>query len=80
MILQRLKAFIEEHPGCTLRQLASHFRLSEDAAAAMLQPWIDRGRLSLRQQPGCSGGCHCSAAEPDTRLYWSAPDQIGLRQ
>ena len=37
MILQRLKAFIEEHPGCTLRQLASHFRLSEDAAAAMLQ-------------------------------------------
>ncbi|GAM61302.1 ferrous iron transport protein C [Vibrio ishigakensis] len=45
MILQQLKAYLEEHGTSERKVLANHFGLSEDGVDAMLQRWIDKGQV-----------------------------------
>ncbi|MDO6684926.1 MULTISPECIES: FeoC-like transcriptional regulator [unclassified Agarivorans] len=78
MILQALKEYIEANPGVMLSQVANHFSLSDDAALAMLQPWVKRHRLRLVKLGSCSGGCGCGVSEEQWQLYWQNESQIGV--
>ncbi|MGL4192709.1 MAG: FeoC-like transcriptional regulator [Vibrio sp.] len=49
MILNELKAAIEQQHGITRQQLAQRFALSEDGVEAMLAVWIKKGVLSRQQ-------------------------------
>ncbi|GAD89104.1 MULTISPECIES: FeoC-like transcriptional regulator [Vibrio] len=46
MILQQLKAYLEEHGTTDRVTLSNHFGLSEDGVDAMLQVWIKKGKVS----------------------------------
>ncbi|MGO1295840.1 MAG: FeoC-like transcriptional regulator [Vibrio sp.] len=46
MILFELKRYIEAHAGCSRRDLAKAFAMSEDGVDAMLAVWIKKGVLS----------------------------------
>ncbi|OBT08575.1 hypothetical protein A9264_04900 [Vibrio sp. UCD-FRSSP16_10] len=46
MILQELKAYLEQHGTSERAVLANHFGLSEDGVDAMLQVWINKGKVS----------------------------------
>ncbi|MGY5449647.1 FeoC-like transcriptional regulator [Agarivorans sp. MS3-6] len=79
MILQALKLYIEANPGVMLNQVAKHFSLTDEAALAMLQPWLKRHRLKLVKLASCSGGCGCAAASDEQwQLYWQTEDKIGI--
>jgi hypothetical protein len=78
MILQALKSYIEENPGVLLNQVAKHFSLSDDAALAMLQPWVKRHKLRVVKLGSCNKGCGCSASEEQWQLYWQSDNSIGV--
>ncbi|MFC3025551.1 FeoC-like transcriptional regulator [Vibrio zhugei] len=46
MILFELKHYIESHRGCSRRDLAKEFAMSEDGVDAMLAVWIKKGAIS----------------------------------
>lgn len=46
MILQQLKAYIEQQGSVSRRQLAQQFRMSEDGVDAMLGVWLNKGVIS----------------------------------
>ncbi|CAM2776352.1 FeoC-like transcriptional regulator [Vibrio rarus] len=46
MILQQLKAYLEQHGTTDRSVLANHFGLSEDGVDAMFQVWIKKGKVS----------------------------------
>lgn len=49
MILAELKSYIAEHRGVSRRELAEHFRLSEDGVEAMLAVWLKKGVISRQE-------------------------------
>lgn len=46
MILQQLKAYIEQQGMASRQDLAKKFSLTQDGVDAMLQVWVKKGRLS----------------------------------
>lgn len=46
MILQQLKSYIEQQGVVTRQQLAKQFALSQDGVDAMLQVWVNKGKLN----------------------------------
>ena len=56
-----VRRLVEERPGITLRDLAWHFRVSENLMAGLVSHLVDRGDLAkvplLPTCSGCSSGC-----------------------
>ncbi len=48
MILDQLKAYIEEQGCVELSALAKRYSLSEDGVDLMLEPWIKRGKITRK--------------------------------
>lgn len=51
MILAELKSYIAEHRGVSRRELAEHFRLSEDGVEAMLAVWLKKASYPAKKTP-----------------------------
>lgn len=60
-----IRRLVTERPGITKRDLAWHFRVSENLMDSLLAHLIDRGDLAaVRLMPhcaGCSSGCTTAA-------------------
>ncbi|MDN3610631.1 FeoC-like transcriptional regulator [Vibrio ostreicida] len=70
MILQSLRKHIEQK-GCVSQvDLAKRFSLSEDGVAAMLEVWVNRGKISRLVDTNKSGQV--------TRIRYSANRVEGL--
>ncbi|RKF19835.1 ferrous iron transport protein C [Alginatibacterium sediminis] len=79
MILQALKQYIQNNPGCSLHDLSVHFAMSEDASMAMLNSWVKRGKLNIEKTEGCAvGSCHCDASLSQVYLRWCDDLSIGV--
>lgn len=46
MILTELRSYISKQGSAARKELAKHFSLSEDGVDAMLEVWVQRGKLS----------------------------------
>ncbi|GAB7220650.1 FeoC-like transcriptional regulator [Vibrio comitans] len=46
MILQQLKSYLEQHGTTERAVLANHFGLTEDGVDAMLQVWVNKGKVT----------------------------------
>ncbi|GEA49484.1 hypothetical protein VIN01S_02880 [Vibrio inusitatus NBRC 102082] len=46
MILQQLKSYLEQHGTTERTVLANHFGLTEDGVDAMLQVWVNKGKVT----------------------------------
>lgn len=55
MILKELHKYIAEHGGAARRELAVKFGMSEDGVDAMLNVWINKGKVSRLVDTNKSG-------------------------
>ncbi len=67
MILADIRSYLVNQQSATLNDLANHFETDPETIRAMLQIWINKGKIiKLPPQKGCGGGCsqcHCSLVE-----------------
>ncbi|CAH0540796.1 FeoC-like transcriptional regulator [Vibrio marisflavi] len=46
MILSELKLYVETSGAATRAELAKHFRMSEDGVDAMMNVWVEKGKVT----------------------------------
>jgi putative ferrous iron transport protein C len=78
VILRELGAYLAAQQKVSRRDLARHFRTSEDAVEAMLGVWMRKGRVAKRETQMCGGSC-CGKSQ-EVMFEWCEPGQIGLVQ
>lgn len=72
-MLTAARDFVCAQGVTSLREVALNLGVSEEVAAALMQKWIDKGRIErVATAPRCSGCDLCSSAA--TSLYrWAGP-------
>ena len=69
MILAEVRDYLAKRGRAPLTDLAARFDVDADAARAMLEHWIRKGRLRrIDAGGGACGGC-CSCAEKLPEVY-----------
>lgn len=76
MILQQLKAYLEARGKTRRSALAQHFGISEDGVDAMLEIWVQKGKLS-KELIGCDGQPCCREAS-DVWYRWLPPQELAI--
>lgn len=70
MILKQLYQYIEDHGVVSQSELATQFGMSEDGADAMLNVWINKGRITRLVDT--------NKAQHVTRVRYAVTSQDGL--
>lgn len=78
MLLAQLRERLMAGATPSLGEVAREMQVPADVLVTMLQPWLQRGRLTLqRPQSSCATRCgHCGSAsagacDTDQRLVWN---------
>lgn len=58
MILADLRTYLSTHGRASLGDLRARFDIDDEALRAMLDVWIQKGRVQRLEAP-CSGCCGC---------------------
>jgi putative ferrous iron transport protein C len=67
-MLCELKRYLNERPLVSLADIALHLEVDPDVARAMLQRWIQKGRVQrLDGSEGCAG---CDLCQPGGREFY----------
>lgn len=57
MILSELREYLQEHGQASLRDIATRFDVSEEAAEGMLEHWARKGKIKNFENTSCEGVC-----------------------
>jgi DeoR/GlpR family transcriptional regulator of sugar metabolism len=69
MILTDIKRYLRERGQVALNDLAVRFDTEREAMRSMLEPWIQKGRLTRSRPGACSGGCAGCRCDAGLEIY-----------
>ncbi|MDX2425982.1 MAG: FeoC-like transcriptional regulator [Cycloclasticus sp.] len=75
MILLDIKNYLKQARSAPVRDIALHFKLTEDDARSMLDHWVRKGQ-AIKQPIGtlCQGGCNSCAPNTIEIYQWLEAD------
>jgi hypothetical protein len=74
-MLTAARDYVRERGLTSLRDVALHLGVSEDVAAALLQKWVDKGRIDrVTAVPRCSACDLCGSAAASLYRWTGPPD------
>lgn len=65
MILLDIKNYLKQAGSAPVRDIALHFKLSEDDTRSMLEHWVKKGR-AIKQPAGTLCQSTCTSCAPNT--------------
>lgn len=77
-MLLAIKDYMRERERVTLRELAIRFESDPDAVRAMLDKWIEKGKVVKCDGYACNDcSTHCTTAQQEEAYEWiSAKQQV----
>jgi len=73
MILRELQHYLKQKQQVSLKDIATHFDVEQEAVAGMLDFWVRKGKVRrISNHSACSGGCSCSHKDDSDVYEWNA--------
>jgi hypothetical protein len=71
MILLEVREYLRTHRRVELRDLTYRFGMAPDALRAIVQKWVDKGRVeAVAARSECASGCHrCDVPVAETYVW-----------
>ncbi len=81
-MLSKIKEYLKEQGQASLRDIAVHFDVSEEAAQGMLEHWERKGKVRRMESASCGGACghKCSSCPMQCSMIyqWTDPEAVPL--
>ena len=73
MILRELQQYLKSREQVSLKDIATHFDVEQEAVAGMLDFWVRKGKVRrISNNSACSGGCSCTHKDNSDIYQWNA--------